>query len=313
VASDAQLFTNRLNQNGLTVVGDGRVSLLPGSGLPSVITSLDLVGGATLDLNESALIVDYSGASPLATIRENIISGRGGAGLGNGTWSGTGITSAAVAALNIIAPESHAVGYAENALLPLGAYTSFHGQPVDNTAILLVPTLMADATLDGVVGDDEVTILGAFYRPGASTPQWQWGDFDYNGSTDDDDVTILGALYNPLAAPMATPVANLADSPTIRGEPFAEISSNDVRHESRPSAYFQIAATGRLPASVKAAESARIELFDDEEVANWLARGVTSEAGDSHRLRIAHVRSMLFSRATWNDAIWADELWRFIG
>jgi hypothetical protein len=228
VASDAQLFTNRLNQNGLTVVGDGRVSLLPGSILPSVITSLELVGGATLDLNESALIVDYSGASPLATIRENIISGRGGAGLGNGTWSGNGITSSAVAALNIVAPESKSIGYAENAMLPLGSYTSFHGQPVDNTAILLTPTRTADANLDGLVNDDEVTIVGAFYRPGAPNPHWQWGDFDYNGSIDDDDVTVLGALYTLTTVNQAPPAIDLAQAVKGSSAESFELASGQV-------------------------------------------------------------------------------------
>jgi hypothetical protein len=216
VASDAQLFTTRLKQNGLTVVGNGRVTLLPQGDLPSVITALDLVIGGTLDINDSALIVDYSGASPLPEIRAQLISGRGGAGLGNGSWTGTGITSSAVAALNSVAPESNAVGYADNAMLPLGSYASFRGQPVDNTAVLLAPTLTADANLDGVVNDDEVTILGAFYQPGASIPQWQWGDFDYNGSIDDDDVTILGALYNSATFAASAPPVEISRNDRVR-------------------------------------------------------------------------------------------------
>ena len=55
-------------------------------------------------------------------------------------WTGTGITSSAAAEANAIAPDSRSVGYAENALLPLGAYTTFRGQPVDDTSVLIAYT-----------------------------------------------------------------------------------------------------------------------------------------------------------------------------
>jgi hypothetical protein len=53
--------------------------------------------------------------------------------------------------------------------------------------------------LDGVVNDDDVTIVGATYLPGVPQPHWALGDFDYDGFVDEDDVTLLGAFYNPLA------------------------------------------------------------------------------------------------------------------
>jgi hypothetical protein len=55
-----------------------------------------------------------------------------------------------------------------------------------------------------VVNDDDVTILGAFYAPGVSNPNWALGDFDYNGFVDDDDVTLLGAFYDPSATPLVS-------------------------------------------------------------------------------------------------------------
>ena len=65
-----------------------------------MVTSLSIGTGATLDINDNALIVNYTGASPEAAIRAKIIEGRGGVGIGNGTWTGTGITSSAAAAAN---------------------------------------------------------------------------------------------------------------------------------------------------------------------------------------------------------------------
>jgi hypothetical protein len=37
---------------------------------------------------------------------------------------------------------------------------------------------------------------------------WALGDFEYNGLIDDDDVTLLGAFYNPSGGPPVTPVGS---------------------------------------------------------------------------------------------------------
>jgi hypothetical protein len=171
----------------------------------SVVSTLSIAGDATptatLDLANNAAIVDYTGASPVTAIRAQILAGRGGAGLGK-TWNGQGITSNAAASAE---PESRSLGYAENATLPLGAYANFHGQAVDNTSVLIAFTRTGDANLDGVVNDDDVTILSASYAPGVAGASWATGDFDYNGFVDDDDVTLLGAFYDPSAPPLAVP------------------------------------------------------------------------------------------------------------
>jgi hypothetical protein len=98
--------------------------------------------------------------------------------------------------------------------MPLGPYTTFRGQPVDATSILIAYTRTGDANLDGVVNDDDVTILGASYAPGVSQPSWALGDFDYNGFVDDDDVTLLGAFYDPSAPPFATTIAAVPEPQT---------------------------------------------------------------------------------------------------
>ena len=177
------------------------------AGGTSVLGTLTIAGTpnaptAKFNLNGPA-ILDYTDASPVANIRQLILAGRGGAGSG-ATWTGMGITSSAAAAGE---PESRSVGYAENSALPLGPYTNFRGQPVDNTAILMAYTRTGDANLDGVVNDDDVTIVGASYAPGVANPHWALGDFDFNGFVDDDDVTLLGAFYDPSAAPVPAPGA----------------------------------------------------------------------------------------------------------
>ena len=58
-------------------------------------------------------------------------------------------------------------------------------------------TRTGDANLDGIVNNDDVTIVGANFAPGFAKPRWDLGDFDYNGFVDNDDVTLLGVFYNP--------------------------------------------------------------------------------------------------------------------
>jgi hypothetical protein len=180
----------------------------------SVLRELKIAGSpsspiATLDVAGAAAVVDYSpaGQNPTAEIRQQILAGRGGPGLGR-AWSGTGITSSQVQADVAANPEFTSIAYADNATLPLESYDTFRGEPVDKTAVLIAYTRTGDANLDGVVDDDDVTIVGANYAPGVVKAAWAFGDFDYNGFVDDDDVTLLGAFYDPQAAPVSATAAS---------------------------------------------------------------------------------------------------------
>jgi hypothetical protein len=166
---------------------------------------------STLDITDGALVLDYSDSEPNPTpqVRSYIISGRRTTGFG-ATWTGMGITSSTAAADVIANPESTSVAYADNSSLPLGPYTTFGGRQVDSSSVLIRYTRTGDADLDGLVDDDDVTILGATYAPGVPQPSWALGDFDYNGFVDDDDATLLGAFYNPNATPIPTTSAATA-------------------------------------------------------------------------------------------------------
>jgi T5SS/PEP-CTERM-associated repeat protein/autotransporter-associated beta strand protein len=225
-AGAGRLTLANLQAGGLTI-DQGTVAMSPGGtdATTSVVGALSIAGGAAptakLDLNDNAAIVNYSGASPAATIRQQVLAGRGGPGFG-ATWAGQGITSSAAAAANVTEAESRSLGFADNSALPLGAYTIFRGQPVDGTSILIGFTRTGDANLDGVVNDDDVTIVGASYAPGAPQASWALGDFDYNGFVDDDDITLLGAFYDPSAPPLAvTPAEAVAAVPEPASRLFA--------------------------------------------------------------------------------------------
>jgi T5SS/PEP-CTERM-associated repeat protein len=206
-AGAGTLTVNNLRAASLSI-NAGTVAISPSDtdASTSIIGALTIAGGSTptakLDLADNAAIVNYAGTSPATTVRAQILAGRVEPGFA-GTWAGPGITSSAAAS----DPFSRSVGYAENSALPLGPYTTFRGQTVDDTSILMAFTRTGDANLDGLVNDDDVTILGATYAPGVPQPSWALGDFDYNGFVDDDDVTLLGAFYDPAAQPLAVPAS----------------------------------------------------------------------------------------------------------
>jgi EAL domain-containing protein (putative c-di-GMP-specific phosphodiesterase class I)/GH25 family lysozyme M1 (1,4-beta-N-acetylmuramidase) len=233
----AQLTTEKLDQHGLTLADAARVILLPGSGT-NKLTSLSLGQGATLDITDNALVVDYTGPSPVAAIRDQIIAGRGGAGLDK-PWNGAGMTSSIAAQINATAPNSYSLGYAENADLSFGAYTAFRGLPVDGTSVLIAYTRTGDANLDGVVNDLDVTILGATYAPGLTQPvesAWALGDFEYNGEVDDSDATLLGTFYDPAATPPPGPKPVAIDNELLHllaDAIAAEVAFLDSRKNSR--------------------------------------------------------------------------------
>lgn len=199
VESGAHLITARIEQYHFNALPHSRVTLLPGGGT-SFVRNLGVQENATLDISDNAIVVEHFGNWSAADFyREKILSGRGGPGFGS-SWTGTGITSSTARAANVSEPEAWSVGYAENAALPLGAYENFRGVAVDETAVLIAYTRTGDANLDGVVNDDDVTIVSATYAPGVPQPHWALGDYDYNGFVDDDDVTLLGAFYQPAVA-----------------------------------------------------------------------------------------------------------------
>ncbi|MEX2142716.1 MAG: Calx-beta domain-containing protein [Pirellulales bacterium] len=264
----AHLTTARLRQNGLTLNENSKVSLLP-DGDASVLTSLTLVPAATLDITNNALVIDYIGTSPVDIVRERILSGRGGAGFG-ATWTGKGIASSTAAQRNTVEPEAWSVGYAENGVLPLGSYSTFRGLSVNDTAVLIAFTRTGDANLDGVVDDNDVTIVGATYAPSVPQPQWALGDFDYNGFVDDDDVTLLGVFYSPTAEAVATPPVK-DEEPAAAGRPFTNdevaasaVSGGGVRGEGYVVARSPDRAT--LPTAGLLAFSETMETFGRDDV-----------------------------------------------
>lgn len=203
VETGAQVTATNIRENALTVRGSVKIAVAGNDTATSKLNVLSIGSAGSMDLANNKLIVDYSGATALPSIRDYVKAGRGGTGFGSATWNGAGgIVSSSMAGGDAF---SFALGYVDNSRLPMlgvSSFTSFGGQTVDNTSVLVRYTRGADATLDGKVNSDDVTIVGLNYNS-SGTGDWFMGDFDFDGMCDSDDVTALGLLYDPNAPPLS--------------------------------------------------------------------------------------------------------------
>jgi hypothetical protein len=196
VALEGETRARTISGTGTLAVAPGATVTLTANGTGSRITSLTL-GGAPdawtgkLDIGAGGFVLDYSGASPMLTLANQIKFAR------STGWSGNGITSAS-------ADSSRAVGIGEaSTLLGLSgdATTSFLGQPTDATSLLVRLTLLGDATLDGVVDFNDLVHIAQNYTTQPGPGAWSQGDFNYDGNVDFTDLTALAQNYNTTLAP----------------------------------------------------------------------------------------------------------------
>lgn len=196
VLSGGTLTAPRVQQNGLTISGAATLRLsAPAATSVSVFNTLS-PGGGQIDVGDEAMVVNYTGASPVAAIKVALASGYAG-----GSWNGSGINSGVAA----VDPEGRtAVGYAEAA--DIGSPAAWLGQSVDATSILVRHTLYGDADLSGTVDLADFSTVAANFN--SSAARWSQGDFDYDGAVTLADFSRLAANHNQsLAAPAARPGA----------------------------------------------------------------------------------------------------------
>jgi autotransporter-associated beta strand protein len=150
----------------------------------SVVLALTIDSSdAKLDLTNNAMVIDYTGGSPVQSVRQLLRSG---------VTTSFGIVSTS-------ADLTKRIGYIDNSVSGLAV---FSGQSVDPTSVLLKFSYAGDADLDG---DVDVADLGALATAWQSSAVWSGGDFDYNGTV---DVNDLGMLATDWQAGVGSPLAS---------------------------------------------------------------------------------------------------------
>jgi hypothetical protein len=177
-------------QAGTVRVGAGTTNNTTDKVSRVVNLTVNTAANAKLDLTNNGLIIDYTGASPRATIEALIDAGHAG-----GTWAGPGITTSSGNSSNF------ALGVAD--LSETTSVGTFLGQTVDSDVVVARFTRYGDANLDGVANIADFSRLSNnFNQPG----RWAIGDFNYDGQVNIGDFSLLSANFN-LTAITARPAA----------------------------------------------------------------------------------------------------------
>jgi hypothetical protein len=149
-------------------------------------TGITTTGSGALNVSDNDVIVDFSGASPLASITTQV-----GGGYAFGAWTGAGIRSSSAALTGGLT----AIGIAETSQvfgLSGAQTTNWNGVTVDATCVLLKYTYAGDANIDGVVDAGDYGLIDNDC-PIAGAHGWFNGDFNYDGVI---DATDYGAIDN---------------------------------------------------------------------------------------------------------------------
>ncbi len=172
-----------LSAGSLDIQNGGQFVMAPGANRVAKTKGILTSGTGKVDIADNAATVDYTGASPLASIQSQIVSA-----YDNGSWNGSGIGSSLANATQ------RGVGYAEAS--ELSSIPSIFGT-VDNDTILIRSTRYGDADLSGFINLNDFNRLAANFGTG---DVWTEGDFNYDGITNLADFNLLASQFGLAAS-----------------------------------------------------------------------------------------------------------------
>ena len=157
----------------------------------TTVAGLLIGGSGSLDLHENDLVIDYPGMGPLET------------------WDGAGYTGASglIASGKLFSssagpPTTLAAAEAADVLALAGSQTTtWNGQPVDATSVLVKFTYAGDATLDGKINIDDYGRIDGHVAQSGAVFGWFNGDFNLDGKINIDDYGIIDGNINAQGLP----------------------------------------------------------------------------------------------------------------
>ncbi len=186
-------FVGPVTRLGQLRINAGGVATLSASASGVLVMGvLSITGDGRLDLNSSALVLDYFGGSPLSSVKTLLSTG-----YNAGAWNGSGIMSTLAAT---DATHRASLGYAEATDLFGSFPATFVEIEIDATAILIKPTIYGDANLDGAVNLGDFNRLAGGFGAGSD---WSRGNFNYDTSVGLPDFNLLAGNFG-LTAPDST-------------------------------------------------------------------------------------------------------------
>jgi hypothetical protein len=212
VEPDAAIsFYTTEHLSSLTILSGATATMLANGQSVLVTSALSLAGSVNawtgkLDLNDNGLIVHLGNLSTIANL--STITNQLSDGYNHGLWNGNGILSSAAAS-----DPDHltALGSIVNQQ-PDGApaYSTFDGQAVSNSDILVQYTYYGDTNLNGEVDGTDYSLIDTGYL---NLTGWQNGDLNYDGAVDGDDYTPMDNAFNQQGSPIVNPGTGVLAAP----------------------------------------------------------------------------------------------------
>ncbi len=203
VAPGAAIISDHITVNSLAVNGLYTLRANGSVGSGSKVQALAIANSSgnftgKIDITNNGLVVEASDstdkASDITLLMAAAQSGRNGPA---GAWTGTGITSSALAtdAAEGTNNSFHTtLAIVDNGAYPTGTgFTSFAGEPVDANSIIVTRALVGDANLDGTVNNSDLVSLLTHF--GLSSQTQATGDFNDDGNVDNTDLVALLTDY----------------------------------------------------------------------------------------------------------------------
>jgi autotransporter-associated beta strand protein len=198
---------------GPTNVSSGTLVITADSALPSG-NNVSVATGATLvlpdqtsassvsSLNINGNAVVHGGS--LSTLTASVAQGYNG-----GAWNGTGSGTISSTAAATDTASLHAIGVIQNDNgmgTGTALYTSFEGQSVADSDVLVKYTYYGDADLNGKVDGSDYSRIDNGYLNNLTG--WFNGDFNYDGVINGSDYTLIDNAYNTQGAQISAEVAS---------------------------------------------------------------------------------------------------------
>jgi Glycosyl hydrolases family 18 len=209
VNSGASLILNATEHLAALTLNGGTASATSSGGVV-VVGSLSITNGGSLDLQNTGMIIHNGNLAAVTTLI--------GQGFAGGLWNGLGITSstAALSSDATLGIELNDDGTPSHHTL----LSTFDGQTVINTDVLVKYTFFGDADLSGAVNATDYSLIDSGFNNNNLTG-WRNGDFNYDGVINGDDYTLIDNAFNTqAAAPLAQPANLLAATPAPLPSPF---------------------------------------------------------------------------------------------
>jgi hypothetical protein len=175
------LSTTNIRVSGLTVNG-GTANATSGT---SIVDSLTIGSGGTLNLGSADLIVHNGNAGTLGSLVGSWFS--------NGTKTGTGLKGSSAAYMTLAVFPNDGDG-------SIPYFTTFSGQSLSATDVLVKGTYIGDTNLDGKVDGRDYKQLNEGLVLGLSG--WRNGDLNYDGVVNSADLALLNTSLNANLTPL---------------------------------------------------------------------------------------------------------------